>query len=105
MAWDFVQDSFGGILTLDLPDGTDLSGGVTGVFAVRKPSGKLAFWTAALNDGADTASYTTIAGDLNESGDHLFQLELSDGRIARFETDEVTPLLFRVAPSVRYIAR
>lgn len=103
MAWDYVQDSYGAAVTFTLPGGTDLGGGVTGTFVVRKPSGKPALWTATLNDGADTATYTLVAGDLNEAGDYVVQLELSDGRIARFATDGVTPVVYRVAPSVRYL--
>ena len=71
----YVAD-LGTIITLDCKE--DISDGDVFTIEVKKPSGTEVTWTAALS-GTDSVTYTTIAGDFDESGTYCLQAKVTKG--------------------------
>lgn len=68
----------------------DLSDATLIQFAIKKPSGSIVRWTANLNPTNNYyAIYSTVADDLDETGDYLISLEatLSNGSFFTGTTD------------------
>lgn len=82
---DRYQGDIGQVYTLQLTgESTDVSS-ATGTFYTRKPSGAIDTWTATFDNAASpkTASYTFVAGDLDEEGRYALTLEYVVGGVTK----------------------
>ena len=78
-------------IAINVATGITLTGATTTQIKVKKPSGALATWTAAIDgSNAQQLNYITVAGDLNEAGNYFLQAYVVIGtQILLGETDAV----------------
>lgn len=69
------KDDYGHIFRIH--SSLDISLATSIKMKVQKPSGTIVTWTSSVaSDNKYYATYTTVSGDINESGTHLLSLEL-----------------------------
>lgn len=96
MATNIIKDDVGTILELTIKDQdnaiVNISGATILKIKLRKPSGSLLDKTAVLStNGTDgKLRYTTIAGDLDQSGEWRMQAYIEIGATTKFYTSKTT---------------
>ena len=88
--------------------GIDISNATSIILRVRKPSATKQAWTSSLaSDNNYYATYSTVSGDLNETGEYLISLEVItvDGRTVTGKSDSfvVYDQFYDIDPPNRYL--
>lgn len=81
MSDEIYVNSIGVEIRLDV--GVSLTGATKMEIHVKKPSGTIVSWTAVQYGTTTKITYTTVTGDLNETGTYTFQAYVEWGSLSK----------------------